>query len=45
MKISIVNGRPAVFADNGDALLTDVTCGIRYVGENGEILSRYTEGT
>ena len=43
MKILIQNGRPAVFADNGDAILTDVTCGVRYpVGE--EIVSRYLDG-
>ena len=30
MKITLVNGRPAILADDGKVLLGDITCGIRY---------------
>lgn len=43
MKISIVNGRPAVYTDGGAPLLTDITCGVRYLSGE-ETVTRYEQG-
>ena len=43
MKITIKNGRPAVYSDCGAPLLTDVTCGVSYL-LGDERVSRYVDG-
>ncbi len=44
MKITLERGRPALFADDGKLLFKDITCGVSYKGEDGEVVSRYVEG-
>ena len=43
MKITVLNGRPAVFL--GDVpVMTDITCGVRYKGADDQMHSEYLEG-
>ena len=43
MKVTLINGRPAVFLNSGEPTVTDITCGIRYKGSDGDIKEEYIE--
>ncbi len=45
MKISILNGAPAVYLNSDTPIFTDITCGVRYKNAEGEMMSDYINGT